>query len=195
MESGAQRQSAVLSVDEWFGLPEDEPGELVDGVLVEEEVPDVAHELIVTWITALLRAWLRGRGGLVLGSGAKLKVSERRGRMPDASAYLPGAAKPPLRGPVEVPPDIAIEVVSATPKDMRRDRIEKMSDYADFRVRFYWLIDPVARLLEVYELEDGGLYRRALGVSGGRVESVPGCPGLVLDLEELWAELDALEQG
>jgi Uma2 family endonuclease len=94
-----------------------------------------------------------------------------------------------------VPPDIAIEVVSATPKDMRRDRIEKMSDYADFRVRFYWLIDPVARLLEVYELEDGGLYRRALGASAGRVESVPGCPGLVLDLEELWAELDALEQG
>ena len=195
MESGAQRQSAVLSVDEWFGLPEDEPGELVDGILVEEEVPDVAHELIVTWVTALLRVWLRGRGGLVLGSGAKLKVGEGRGRMPDASAYLPGGAKPPLRGPVEVPPDIAIEVVSVTPKDMRRDRIEKMSDYADFRIRFYWLIDPVARLLEVYELEDGGLYRRALGVSGGRVESVPGCPGLVLDLEELWAELDALEQG
>src|SRR5215471_1964697 len=118
MESGAQRQPAVLSVDEWFGLPEDEPGEL--------------------------------------------KVGDRRGRMPDASAYLPGGAKPPLRGLVEVPPDIAIEVVSATPKDMRRDRIEKMSDYADFRVRFYWLIDPVARLLEVYELEDGGLYRRAL---------------------------------
>jgi len=29
-----------LSLDEWFDLPEDEPGELVDGRLEEEEEPD-----------------------------------------------------------------------------------------------------------------------------------------------------------
>jgi len=195
MESGAQKHSALMSVDEWFALPEDEPGELIDGRLVEEEVPDPAHELIVTWVTSLLRLWLRGRAGFVFGSGAKLKLGEHRGRMPDASAYLPGGSKPPARGPIPVPPDIAIEVVSSTPRDMRRDRIEKMSDYAAFKVRFYWLIDPFARLLEIYELEEGGLYRRALGATGGKVETVPGCPGLVLDLDELWAELDALENG
>jgi len=78
---------------------------------------------------------------------------------------------------------------------MRRDRIEKMSDYAEFKIRFYWLIDPVARLLEIYALEEGGLYRRALGASAGKVESVPGCPSLTLDLDELWSELDALDQG
>ncbi len=183
-----------MTVDEWFALPEDEPGELVDGALVEEEVPDPAHELIITWVTSLLRFWMRGRTGFVFGSGAKLKLGEHRGRMPDASAYLPGSAKPPARGPIAVPPDIAIEVVSTSPRDMRRDRIEKMNDYAAFKVRFYWLIDPVARLLEIYELEEGGLYRRALGASAGRVETVPGCEGLTLDLDELWTELDALEQ-
>jgi Uma2 family endonuclease len=193
MESGAQKHSEPMSVDEWFALPEDEPGELVDGVLAEEEAPDATHELIVAWIVRLLGNWMHGRGGVVLGSGTKLKLSERRGRMPDASAYLPGGAKPPARGPVPVPPDIAIEIVSPTPRDMRRDRIEKMSDYAEFKIRFYWLIDPVARLLELYELEDCGLYRRALGASIGKVESVPGCPGLALDLDELWSELDALE--
>src|SRR5260221_13028008 len=136
-----------MSVDEWFALTEDEPAELVDGVLVEEQVPDVTNELIVAWIVTVLRNWMRGRGGIVLGSGTKLKLGERRGRMPDASAYLPGGAKPPPRGPVPVPPDIAIEIVSPTPRDMRRDRIEKMSDYAEFKIRFYWLVDPVARLL------------------------------------------------
>ena len=195
MESGAQKHSTLMSVDDWFALPEDEPGELIDGRLVEEEVPDLAHELIVTWITSLLRFWLRGRTGFVFGSGVKLKLAEHRGRMPDAGAFLPGGAKPPARGPIPIPPDIAIEIVSTTPRDMRRDRIEKMGDYAAFGIRFYWLIDPVARLLEIYELEDGGLYRRAVGADGGKVETVPGCPGLVLDLDELWAELDTLEQG
>lgn len=41
-----------LSLDEWFALAEDEPGELVDGRLEEEEVPDYLHELLVALLEA-----------------------------------------------------------------------------------------------------------------------------------------------
>ena len=36
-------RTGPLSVEEWFGLPEDVPGELVDGLLVQEEAPDATH--------------------------------------------------------------------------------------------------------------------------------------------------------
>ena len=39
-----------MTTSEWAELSEDVPGELVDGRLVEEEVPDYAHEVIVAWL-------------------------------------------------------------------------------------------------------------------------------------------------
>ena len=54
-----------MSFDEWAALPEDEPGELVDGFLVEEEVPGFAHELVVIQLAHLLVGWGSSRGALV----------------------------------------------------------------------------------------------------------------------------------
>jgi Uma2 family endonuclease len=185
-----------MTFEEWFALDEDEPGELVDGLLVEAEMTNCGHETVVVWLTEHFRLWGRTRGrAFVLGSGVKYKVTPRRGRMPDASVFLPGDPAPPRDGVVQVPPSIAVEVVSATPRDQRRDRIEKTAEYAVFGIRWYWIIDPQVRTFEIFELGADGRYVRALGASDGVVESVPGCEGLVLDLSSLWAEIDALPEG
>jgi Uma2 family endonuclease len=89
---------------------------------------------------------------------------------------------------VRVPPDIAVEVVSPSPRDERRDRIEKMDEYAAFGVRFYWILDPGLQSLEIFELVDGR-YARAARATEGRMEWVPGCAGLTIDLDELWNDL------
>jgi Uma2 family endonuclease len=183
-----------LSLDEWAGLEEDEPGEFVDGWLAEEEVPDLAHESVVAWLIGVLRAWLIARGGFVFGSEAKFALSGSRGRKPDVTAYLPGRTGLPRRGVVRVPPDIAVEVLSEAPRDARRDRIEKPDEYARFGIHWYWLIDPHARTFEVFELGADGRYVRALAASSGCLR-IPRCDGLELDLDQLWAEIDRLEEG
>jgi len=182
-----------LSLDEWFALPEDEPGELVNGRLEEEEVPDYLHELLVAFLVQLLRNWIRPQGGLVAGSDAKFAVSSRRGRKPDLTVYLPGSRRPPARGLIRVPPDVAIEVVSPTPRDGRRDRVEKLADYAAFGVAWYWLVDPQLRSLEILQLDAQGRYLHVLGASTGTLQQIPGCEGLTLDLDALWAAIDSLE--
>jgi len=182
-----------LSLDEWFALPEDEPGELVDGRLEEEEVPDYLHELLVAFLVQALRNWISPQGGLVAGSEAKFAVSSGRGRKPDLTVYLPGSRRPPARGLIRVPPDIAIEIVSPTPRDGRRDRVEKMADYAGFKVAWYWLLDPQLRSLEILELDGQGRYLHVLGASTGMLEKIPGCEGLTLDLDAIWAAIDELE--
>jgi Uma2 family endonuclease len=181
-----------MTDEAWASLPEDEPGELVDGILVEEEVCDWVHETAVAWAIASFSAWGSPRGAHVGGSGLKYLLRKGRGRKPDVSVILPGSKPPPARGPMRRPPDVMIEVVSPSPRDVRRDRLEKRAEYAAFGVRWYWLLDPATRTLEIYELAPDGRYVWALGAEGGRIESVPGCEGLVLDLDALWAEIDSL---
>lgn len=183
---------AAITLEEWVALDEDEPGEVVDGHLEEEEVPDYVHEVLISLLTRLLGNWAVPRGGLVGGSGGKFAVAKRRGRKPDLTVYVPGSTLPTRRGLIRVPPDIAVEVVSPTPRDARRDRVEKVDDYARFGVRWYWIVDPELRSLEILELGADGRYVHALGASVGVVDPVPGCEGLALDLDELWAAVDRL---
>ena len=179
-----------MTVQEWAALPEDEPGELCDGVLVEEEVADVMHEIAVLWLGALLRAWVVALGGVALGSEVKYALSNLRGRKPDLSVFFPGRPALPRRGPVTIPPDIVVEIVSPAAADQRRDRIAKLADYAAFGVRFYWMLDPSAHTLEILELDADGRYVHVLGASEGKLLQVPGCVGLTIDLDELWHEID-----
>src|SRR4029079_18739213 len=131
---------------------------------------------------------------LVLGSGVKYAVRPDRGRKPDLAVYLhPETRIPPARGLVRVPPDIVVEIVSASPRDERRDRIEKMDEYATFGVAWYWIIDPSLQSLEIFELT-AGRYSRAARATEGRLDPVPGCAGLQLDLDEIWSEIARLDE-
>ena len=182
----------VMTLEEWSRLPEDDDGELVDGRLVEEEMPDYDHEVIVGWLLRTFGAWVAPLGGVAGGSGAKFALRFGRGRKPDVTVFLPGRELPPRRGLVRVPPYIAVEVVSVTPRDRRRDRIEKVEEYGAFGVRWYWIIEPDAESLEILELGPEGRYTHVFSVLGGVHREIPGCPGLVLDLDALWSEVARL---
>lgn len=179
-----------MSLEEWAALPEDEPGELVDGRLVEEEDVGYGHDVIVGLLIEVLRGWAKSRGGLVAASDPKFAVTRTRGRKPDLTVYRPGSRRPPVKGLIRVPPDIAVEVVSPTPRDGRRDRVEKVKEYAEFGVRWYWIVDPQIRSLVIYELGADGRYAHALGATEGVIDNVPGCEGLTLDVDAMWRELE-----
>jgi Uma2 family endonuclease len=131
--------------------------------------------------------WISPRSGLV----DRLR-SQIRGRLrsrPEARSHrLPlGQPPSPARGLIHVPPDITIEIVSPTPGDGRRDRVEKMADYTAFGVAWYWLLDPQLRSPEILQLAPQGRYIHVLGANVGTLEKIPGCKGLTLNLYALWA--------
>jgi hypothetical protein len=60
-------------------------------------------------------------------------------------------------------------------------------------VRYYWLLDPDERSLRIFELAPPqGRYQHTLGRSDGVITDIPGCPGLALDLDALWADIARL---
>jgi Uma2 family endonuclease len=182
-----------MTLEEWADLDEDIEGELVDGLLEEEEMATFLHEIVVMWLAQALRAWARRRHGYVAGSEAKIAVGPRRGRKPDLSVYLRGKTPALADTLVRTPPHLVVEVVSPRPRDARRDRVEKISDYARAGVSYYWILDPQLRTLEILERGASGRYRVVLGRSGGKLR-IPGCPGLLLSLDDLWAEVDEAER-
>jgi Uma2 family endonuclease len=193
MRQGAAKTVAFgssMTLDEWAALDEDVSGELVDGVLEEEEMPSFLHEIVVAWLIRVLWSWARKRKGHVAGSETKIAVAPRRGRKPDVSVFLPPAIPALGDALVRVPPYIVVEVVSPRPRDARRDRVAKLRDYARARIAFYWLIDPALRSVEILELGRDGRYVHALGASDETVARVPGCPRLKLAFAELWAGID-----
>jgi len=181
-----------LTFEEWTRLPEDTSGEWVNGQLEEEEVATFIHEFVVSWLLRTLGVAVAERGGYMFGSETKFRVSPHVGRKPDAVVFLPGTRPPSGRASVsQRPPDIVVEVVSATPRDARRDRIEKMQEYASFGVRWYWIVDPELHTLEIQELGADGRYVHSVGATAGTID-VPGIADVRLELDALWSEVAKL---
>jgi Uma2 family endonuclease len=57
----------------------------------------------------------------------------------------------------ELSPALAVEIVSPGKENARRDRVMKRQAYGKYGVGEYWIVDPEARMLEVYRLVEGAL--------------------------------------
>src|SRR5438132_3720662 len=110
----------LMTLEEWADLDDEVEGELVDGVLEEEEMPSFLHEIIVSWLIVTLHRWARPRGGRVAASEAKIAVGPRRGRKPDVSVYVRNQMPEVADRLITVAPYLVVEVTSPRPRDTRR---------------------------------------------------------------------------
>lgn len=171
---------------DFVGLPEDDLRELVDGELVEVELPGKQHEQVVAALTHLLYGWAQAHdAGHVLTSGYKVRVSEMRGVMPDVQLLSKDTWGAAADGGLETGrPELVVEVVSATSR--RYDRVVKLRWYADIGVPEYWIVDPEARTVEQLVLREGA-YSIACTAAGEDTFRPQGWPGLEVTLAPLWA--------
>jgi Uma2 family endonuclease len=187
------REDGPHTWDDFIRLGEDDLRELIDGELVEVEVPTNAHEAIVALLIELLGHWAKTRhAGRVLGSAYKLRISAKKGVMPDVQFYRAGnLPRGQSQGLVEGHPDLVVEVVSKT--SARYDRVKKLSYYALLGVPEYWIVVPAARTLERLVLETGR-YAIAEALADDEVLRPATFEGLEVPLAELWQAVDELER-
>lgn len=164
--------------------------EVIDGVLYTQPRPATPHALAASALGEELGPpFRRGRGGpggwllldepeLHLGSEPDIVVPDlagwRRERMPE----LPDAPY------LTLAPDWACEVLS--PRTQALDRTRKLPLYAREGVAHVWLVDPLARTLEVLRL-DGDTYRLVATHGGEEVVRAEPFDAVGLELSALWA--------
>jgi Uma2 family endonuclease len=189
MVSTAKRQATYADV---LAAPEDMMAELIDGELDLQPRPAKPHALAATALGEELGPpFKRGRGGpggwiLVdepeVHFGANVLVPDlagwRRERLPVVTteeAYFTLA------------PDWVCEVLSRA--TAAKDRVKKLPIYAKHGVSHVWLVDPIARLLEVLRLHEGQWIIAAVHHDSEKVRAEP-FGALELDLGILWADVD-----
>jgi Uma2 family endonuclease len=175
-------------------LPPEKVAEIVDGELHASPRPAPRHASAETSLGGLLNlAFRHGRGGpggwqiLIepeLHLGPNVLVPDlagwRRTRMP----ALPDTAY------IDVTPDWICEIVS--PSTASLDRAKKLAIYARHDVSHAWLVDPLARTLEVLHL-DGGRWTILATPTGSEVVRAEPFEAIELELGLLWSGDDTLE--
>jgi len=170
-------------------LPDHLVAEIVGGELHASPRPAPRHAVAYARATGLLEsAFDSGRTGPggwwilaepELHLGADVLVADlggwRRTRMP----HIPETAYFPLA------PDWICEILS--PSTALLDRTQKLAVYAREGVRHAWLIDPIARALEILRLEAGHWTRIATYAGGAAVRAEP-FDAIEFNVGELWPD-------
>ncbi|HET7294193.1 MAG TPA: Uma2 family endonuclease [Vicinamibacteria bacterium] len=123
--------------------------ELVDGQIVVSPA-GTRHGVVLVRLTTRLQNFVEANDlGYVLESSTGFRLPGGNVRSPDASfvAKERFAAGVP-EGFADVPPDLAVEVLS--PEDRPRTVLDKVGEYLQAGVRLVWVIDPRAGRAVVY---------------------------------------------
>ena len=163
--------------------------ELVDGILVEKGM-GYREGFLGIWVGYLLQTFLEANNlGLVAGADGMIRFNLDLVRMPDVSFIRwdsvddPQVIENPAGAFLEVPPDLAVEVIS--PSNTRREMEIKLEEYAKAGVKLVWYVDPERKEVDVYPLADAERKQTLTAVDtldGGAV-----LPGFAVPVERIFA--------
>jgi Uma2 family endonuclease len=145
------------------------------------------HQDLADFLTALLRHFVEARHiGVVRSAPFQMKTSpDLPGREPDILFISSDRLDRRRRTYLDGPADLVVEIIS--PDSRARDRGVKFYEYEQGGVREYWLLDPLRRQAEFYQLGADGIYRAVPLAADGIYHSVV-LDGLWLKIEWLWQE-------
>lgn len=171
--------------EDYCQLPDDRRYELIDGEFYEmAPAPGSVHQWASFKLARLMADFVESRLlGVVYIAPLDVILSENDTMQPDILFVSAGREGIITQRACEGPPDLVVEVLS--PSTSRRDLGIKRRQYARFGVREYWLVDPVARSIEVLVLRDGKFV--SLGVYAGEMSpDSEVMPGLVFAVSSIF---------
>lgn len=141
---------------DYLRLPDDgKRYEIIEGVLYMANAPSIEHQFAVMKIAGQLDFFVaQHQLGMVLTSPLEVHLSATTRPVQPDILFIRLENQPSVREKFfNGVPDLTVEVIS--PSSIRLDRHVKFDTYERAGVAEYWLVDPKARLVEVYTLARG----------------------------------------
>lgn len=186
-EAADQRRSLY---EAYLAVPEHKHAEIIRGTLYVLPRPAPRHANAASMLGGELSApFQRGRGGpggwWILDE-PELHLEPDEPVVPDIAGWrVERMPELPETTYFALPPDWVCEVLS--PSTERIDRNEKLPLYAAHGVGHVWLVDPIAKLLEVHILDDARRWREVrIHREDERVRAPP-FEAIELELAALWS--------
>lgn len=146
-------KKATYTTDDIYALPEGQRAELIDGVLYDMAPPNRIHQKIVSQLTKIIGQFIDKNNDSCEVYPAPfavfLNADDKTYVEPDISVIC-DPSKLDDRG-CSGAPDWIIEV--ASPSTKRIDYGIKLFKYRSAGVREYWIVNPLTKIVNVFDLE------------------------------------------
>ena len=133
--------------------------EIMNGELYVSTAPSLHHQYTLRRLIAVLDAWSLATALGEIFPEPGLIFADDNDVRPDvvwiSHSRLQDAEDP--AGHLTRAPELVIEVTSPGPTNTRRDREVKLALYGRQGVDEYWIVDPLARTIDVYRQQAGRL--------------------------------------
>jgi Uma2 family endonuclease len=188
-DASSPKRKPRASYDDIVALPEGIVGEIIDGELVTHPRPAPRHAWSSTTLTHFIVGpfglGINGPGGWVILDEPEIQFAAHT-LVPDLAGWrkerMPNL---PEKGPLEIAPDWVCEVLS--PSTEQVDRQRKLRIYGEHHVGHAWLLDPIARTLEIFRLE-ATTWLLAATHGGDDVVRAEPFDAIELRLSQVWGE-------
>lgn len=167
--------NTFISFDEYMKLKEDSDKilEYIDGVIYMSPSPSTKHQRVSGRLNTKLMLYLDNKPCEVIQApyDIELKSEDIEGErlvIPDLSVICDkkGFTDTKYIGV----PDLIIEILS--PSNQGHDLVTKFNLYMKYKVKEYWIVNPIKNAITVYSLNNDGFYEQAdIKVDTGIVHS------------------------
>ena len=150
----ALQQEKIYTIEDTYALPDGQRAELIDGRIYNMAPPARIHQKLITELVSALHQHIRNNNGdcevYPAPFAVFLNADDKNYVEPDISVVC-DKSKLTEKG-CNGAPDLIMEVVS--PSTQQMDYGIKLFKYRTAGVREYWIINPVTRIVNVYDLEN-----------------------------------------
>ncbi len=147
--------SGDKTLADYYAMPEDRRGELIDGVIYDMSSPSFVHQSIVASIVIQVGTYINNKKGkckvLPAPIDVQLDCDEKTMLQPDVVILCDD--KKNKNRCIFGPPDFVCEVLS--PSTKFRDSVLKLWKYMNAGVREYWMVDTDKKKVVCYFFEQG----------------------------------------